>query len=155
MDITITKEDFATLSQVSQIELIKLFTGGAAFLEPLVSNQIDNSENVPADLSAYQVERFMSGVSDSTKNYIKLLVSNGGRMVHEEFKVQSKIKNTAAGFFTPLTKRVRTVLGIKDANLVGWDMGTDQAISRPKCFYLSSQTNQAFEEYFAKKTEDK
>lgn len=144
MNITLTKEEFKKLPDEAQTAIINLLTESSSLSEENLTTVRTTCGAVGANLSLYQVERFMSGVSDFTKDNIELLVSNEGHMTLDEFKDKTKIKNTAAGFFTPITKRVRTILGIKDAHLIVWDDDCGE-----KRFRISPNTLEAFKEFFA------
>ena len=80
-----------------------------------------NKDEIIAVLSLDQAREYLNGVGEKTKESIRLLVKNGGRMRLSEFKKETGISNYWAGFLSPTTKRVKTVLNNDHAKLVGWD----------------------------------
>lgn len=155
MQYIFSDSDIASFSSNTREELLTKIRDNLSNLNATKSELSVEDVNIAADLTEYQVERFMSGVSEGTSKNLEIFINNEGRMSHSEFKDQSKLEKTAASFFTPITKRVRNILGDKEVFLFAWEKKTQPSPivdgDRDHYFHMTSQTYNAFKNYFLMK----
>jgi len=75
-----------------------------------------------ANLSFVQVNKFLEGCSEKTKNVLKIIVKNknGNFLLSEIAKALNMTIDDLSGVWGGLTKRTRTILGEKNFKLVTW-----------------------------------
>lgn len=126
MNLVITNKDLQKLSLETKIELMNTLG-----FQIGISDQLAGNSSIPQDmdgeiedLTYKPLKRFMSGVSEETKDKLKFFAQNDGKAtVNSMFEKFGEF--SWAGFQSGVTRRLRTVTNDKDANLFDWDDSED------------------------------
>ena len=148
MNLVITSKDLKKLSLETKVELMRTLG-----VQIGVSDQLTDDTSVPQemggeieDLTYKPLKRFMSGVSEETKDKLKFFAQNDGKTT-----INSMIEKFGdfswAGFQSGVTRRLRTITSDKDANLFDWD---DSAEDWEDCnIRVSKTTTESLKHYFS------
>mgnify|MGYP007088056755 CR=1 FL=1 len=116
-NLTLTKDDFAKLSSTTQMEILSLFT-------PEIKYEM---KKVDGELSYQQVRNLLNGLSEKSKNMLKVIVQN---FKHDAIKYRELLEilgltedDNLTGVWSGITKRSRNSAVANDSsfNLINWD----------------------------------
>ena len=117
--ISLTTDEFKQLSVESKNEILTLL--GITF-------EIDTNDEFAEKLNTRMTREFMTNLSPKTKIVLQKIIDFGksGFWLDElEKDIQAEIKEEIGGVWGGLTRRVRTVSGIDDAELIEWGSSDD------------------------------
>ncbi len=127
MNLTLSHEDVAALSDVTRHELATLL-GLKLGLDIKSSNfsTANEAENDEAEELTYQaIKRFMSGVSAKTRKVLKLFAEYDGEATVNEIEKRMGEDLHWPGFMSGVTRRLRKMTGDTSANFFHWDKGSE------------------------------
>ena len=123
MFITLTADDFSSLSLSTRNEILKLAGAAKEGASSALSDLGVAYKNVDmtgvANLTFKQVQTWMEAASDKTKSGLRVFAERGP-VVRAQELIDAGIDNTSH-FQSRTTIRTRTVTGDKEAYLLGWD----------------------------------
>jgi hypothetical protein len=127
MQLLVSKEDLTALSDSTKHELASLLgiNVGSDLKTQLSTTDNDDLDDKAEDLTIKAMKRFMSGVSDKTKNALRVFAeTNGESTVHE---IEKRLGDDFhwAGFQSGVTRRLRKMTGDTSAKFIHWDDWTD------------------------------
>ncbi len=151
MKVILNEKDLSSLSRSALNEIYSLI-GSQSFN---ISSPIETSdtEDRPYDMTEHMTKKFMSGVAEKTKSFLKVFADNNGVGKVEDLlkATDSKILRDLNGIQAGLTRRIRK-LDIDDDSevyLLGWEEDEDDEEWEGH-FYISEITTQSLKEYFSK-----
>lgn len=113
MYVVLTKSDFESLTSEAKGEIAKIIGLDAVGVDA-------SSDEHVKDLSVDEVKEFMSGVSDDTKQRLRIFVEHGGTTTVRKLKKIIGASFNWPGFQSGVTRRVRTVTKDPHALLFDW-----------------------------------
>lgn len=126
ISFTFTFDEMPSLPPVWRNEIERLLQGTSTETAKAVAAPIREVEDVVvekgADLSVAQATAFLEGCSDKTKKVIRAIVASGTGKFRLNALAQTLNVGLGdlGGVWGGLTKRTRTILGDKKANLIAW-----------------------------------
>ena len=150
MEMIITNDDLARLSVSTRKELFGLTAEMNHGLEKNSDfNNEDQDTDMPYDMTARMIKKFIAGVSDKTKGFLKVFATNNGIGT-----VDDLLKATGGttlrdlnGIQAGLTRRLRKmdIEEESEAYLLGWDEDDSQYEGH---FYVTEITHKSLQNYF-------
>ena len=146
MKVILNEKDLSSLSRSALNEIYSLI--GSQSLSPI---ETPDTEDRPYDMTEHMTKKFMSGVAEKTKNFLKVFADNDGVGKVEDLleATDSKILRDLNGIQAGLTRRIRK-LDIDDDSevyLLGWEEDEDDE-EWGGHFYISEITTQSLKGYF-------
>ena len=149
MKLTLSKSDFAALSDESRRELAALL-GLCIEVDTGTSDSAtdqDQQDVKAEDLTFQAMKRFMSGVSTKTKSALKLFAKLDGETTVNEIEVKMGDGFHWAGFMSGVTRRLRKMTGDTTADFFQWENDSDEWKSQT--ISVSPMTCESLKKYFA------
>ena len=149
MKVMLNEKDLSSLSKSTLNEIYSLIgRQGVDSVNPL---ETSDAEDRPYEMTEHMAKKFMSGVAEKTKNFLKVFADNEGiGKVDDLLKAtDSKILRDLNGIQAGLTRRIRK-LDIDDDSevyLLGWEDDEDDE-EWGGYFYISKLTTQSLKSYF-------
>jgi len=152
MKIIITQEDLARLSVSTRKEILGLTeVMSESIKNDMASVKDEQNSDTPYDMTARMTKKFMAGVSEKTKRFLKVFAVNKGIG-----SIDDLLKATGGatlrdlnGIQAGLTRRLRK-MDIEDeseAYLLGWDEDDSEYEGH---YYVSELTLKSLQNYFGK-----
>ncbi len=149
MKVILSESDLNSLSKSTLNEIYSLM--GRQGLDSYNPPETQDVEDRPYDMTEHMAKKFMSGVSEKTKNFLKVFADYEGKGKVDDLltATDSKILRDLNGIQAGLTRRIRK-LDIDDDSevyLLGWeDDENDEEWGG--YFYTSKITTQSLKGYF-------
>ena len=150
MQIIITNEDLAKLSVSTRKELFGLKEEMNEGLKKDAGfHDEDQDTDMPYDMTVRMAKKFMAGVSDKTKSFLKVFATNNGIG-----KIDNLLRTTGGttlrdlnGIQAGLTRRLRKmdIDEESEAYLLGWDEDDSEYDGH---FYVTKITLKSLQNYF-------
>ena len=150
MKIIITNEDLAKLSVSTRKELFGLTEEMNEGLKKDADfHGEDQDTDMPYDMTARMAKKFMAGVSDKTKSFLKVFaINNGIGTVDDLLKATGGTTlRDLNGIQAGLTRRLRKmdIDEESEAYLLGWDEDDSEYEGH---FYVTEITHKSLQNYF-------
>jgi hypothetical protein len=151
MHLTLNSEDFLELPIHVQEALIAMLSGKMANVsKPVTDSQYEDFDmDSVVDLTFPQIQTWMKEASDKTKLALKVIAKHGPIVDFHIIEDEAGVENFSH-FQSRTTIRTRTVTGIKDARLLGFDAWVkgegDQYVSGH--YAVTPITLQSLQRYF-------
>jgi hypothetical protein len=151
MKVILNENDMNSLSKSALNEIYSLI--GKQNFDSNNLSETQDDEDRPYDMTAHMAKKFMSGVSEKTKDFLKVFADNEGIGKVDDLlnATDSKILRDLNGIQAGLTRRIRK-LDIDDNSavyLLGWE--DDESDEDWEGYYFISEiTTQSLKRYFDK-----
>jgi hypothetical protein len=149
MKVILSENDLSSLSRSTLNEIYSLI--GRQGFDSINPPETQDADDRPYDMTEHMAKKFMSGVSEKTKNFLKVFADNAGIGKVDDLlnATDSKILRDLNGIQAGLTRRIRK-LDIDDGSevyLLRWE--DDEADEEWGGYYYTSEiTTQSLREYF-------
>ena len=147
MEIILTVDDLAALSETARSEIVALLAEG--------KRQSDSAPGGPSEEGLAEVgfdllSRFMNGVSSITRKFIETIAINEGKATPEQLLEATGYTEPIElrGIQSGITRRIRNLLGDDEVYLIFWRATSDE--DWDGYFYVSPVTGQSLERYFSR-----
>jgi hypothetical protein len=148
MFIAITQDDWMKLPLATRRELKRFIAD--QFRAPEDEGSETERGQAPAmyDLNEHMMHRFMGGVSEKTKAFLKCFVRDGKAYVSELIEATGyEQKQDFRGVLGAISRRMRKLFGDPDAYMIDWKEDVEDG-ERGGHYYIKEGTRQALESYF-------
>lgn len=119
--IVLSRDEFRNLPEVARAAILALFDGQPSRGIEGGAAAANEEENGLARLDEKDAKEFLNTCRDKTREILKLIVDNDGRVLLSQVCFQfENTPDQLKGAWSGLTKRVRTVTRRDDAKLINW-----------------------------------
>lgn len=149
MQITLTHDEFQSLSEKAREEILEILLYQASDFEPQIIKDKEPSHGL-VDMTPDMAVEFMQNIGYWTQKRLRLIVENKGRATWEYLDEFSN-GELNQGFQSGVTRRIRKITQNPAANLLGWREGYDDAGNKcQECgeYFISHTTLDSLTEYF-------